>query len=123
VIIPSVGSTVSSHSIVVAAEETAATTAEETAVVVDREVEIIFAFISLCDSSSRGRLPFERGGVVAVRFAYVALTGSQTRVYISCVSGSFSSSLSTIALLALRVLWSSLSLFARWLLPVLKNNV
>jgi hypothetical protein len=68
VIIPSVGSTVSSHSIVVAAEETA--------IVVDRGVEIIFSFISLCDSSSRGRLPFERGGVVAVRFAYVPLNGS-----------------------------------------------
>jgi hypothetical protein len=76
VVLPSVGSRVSSHSIVVAAEETAATTAEETAVVVDREVEIIFSFILLCDSSSRGRLPFERGGVVAVRFAYVPLNGS-----------------------------------------------
>jgi hypothetical protein len=68
VIIPSVGSTVSSHSIVVAAEETAT--------VVDRGVEIIFPFISLCDSSSRGRLPFERGGVLTVRFAYVPLSDS-----------------------------------------------
>jgi hypothetical protein len=68
VVIPSEGSRVNSHSIVVAAEETA--------VVVDREVEFIFSFVSLCDSSSRGRLPFERGGVVAVRFAYVPLNGS-----------------------------------------------
>jgi hypothetical protein len=67
----------------------------------------------LSDSSSRGRLPFERGGVVAVRFAYVPLNGSPDPGCISCVSGSSASSLFTIALLALGGLWSSLSLFAR----------
>jgi hypothetical protein len=39
--------------------------AEESAVVCNSGGSV-FSFVSMCDSSSRGRLPFERGGVVAV---------------------------------------------------------